>query len=143
MSTTEGMLFGLTFGCVGFILTAIAVFILIRTRSFINKSRQTQGTITEMVYSSDSDGGGYIPVFRFRTLEGQEIEARGDLGTNPPQFKVGQTVEVLYDPENPGKARIKKWYNLYFVPTLLGFLGVVFSCIGVGAVIAMSLGLFN
>jgi hypothetical protein len=137
------MLFGLTFGCVGFILTALAVFFLVRTRSFIGRSRQTKGTITEMVYGSDSDGGGYTPVFRFRTLEGQEIEVSGNLRTNPPQFKVGQTIEVLYDPENPSKARIKKWFNLYFVPALLGFLGVVFGCIGVGAIIAMSLGLFN
>jgi len=143
MSTTESMLFGLTFSCVGFILAGLAVFFLVRTRSFISRSRQTQGTITQMVYSSDSDSGGYIPVFRFRTLEGQEVEVSENLRTNPPQFKVGQMIDVLYDPQKPEKARIKKWFNLYFVPALLGFLGLVFGCIGVGSLVASWLGIFN
>jgi hypothetical protein len=97
-----------------------------------------------MVFSSDSDGGGgYSPVYRFRTLEGQEIEAGENLRTNPPQFKVGQTIDVLYDPDNPQKARIKKWFNLYFLPALLGFLGLLFGGIGIAVMIASAFGLFN
>jgi len=140
---SESFIFGLIFGFVGFVLAALALFFLIRTRSFISRSKQTQGTITQMVYSSDSDSSGYTPVFRFRTLEGQEVEVSGNLRTNPPQFQVGQTIEVLYDPENPQKARIKKWMNLYFVPALLGFLGLVFGGIGVGIMIVSALGYFN
>jgi hypothetical protein len=44
---------------------------------------------------------------------------------------VGQVIDVLYDPGNPSKARIKKWFNLYYVPTLLGFLGLLLGCIGI------------
>jgi len=135
--------FGSIFGFVGFILITLAVFFLLRTRAFISRSRQTQATITQMIYSRDEDGGGYIPEFRFRTLEGQEIEVRGSLRTNPPQFKVGQVIEVLYDPDNPQNARIKKWFNLYFVPMLLGFLGLLFGSIGIGAIVASTLGLFK
>jgi len=140
---SEGIIFGLIFGSVGFILIALALFFLVRTRSFINNSLQTQGTITQMAYSSDSEGGGYTPVFRFRTMQGQEVEVAGGLRSNPPQFKVGQVIDVLYDPDNPSRARIKKWFNLYFVPMLLGFLGLVFGSIGVGSVIAAWFGLFN
>jgi len=56
---------------------------------------------------------------------------------------VGQTINVLYDPDDPQKARINKWFNLYFVPMLLGFLGLVFGGIGIGLVIAIQLGLLN
>jgi hypothetical protein len=122
---------GLCLGFTAFILVALALFFLVRTRSFIGRSRQTQGTITQMVYDSSTEGGGYLPIFRFRTLEGQEVEAKSDLATNPPQFKVGQVIDVLYDPGNPSKARIKKWFNLYYVPTLLGFLGLLLGCIGI------------
>ena len=140
---SDEMIFGLVFGGVGFLLAALALFFLIRTRIFIRNSQLTQGTVTQMVYSSDSESGGYTPVFRFRTLEGQEIEVSGSLRSNPPQFQVGQTIDVLYNPDNPQKARIKKWMNLYFVSALLGFLGLVFGGIGVGMVIAIQLGLFN
>ena len=140
---SDGLIFGLIFGGVGFLLAALAMFFLIRTRIFINNSQQTQGTITQMVYSRDSESSGYIPVFRFRTLQGQEVEVSGNLRTNPPQFQVGQTIDVLYDPDNPQKARIKKWMNLYFVPALLGFLGLLFGGIGIAVVIAIQLGIFN
>lgn len=140
---SDEMIFGLIFGGVGFLLAALALFFFIRTRIFINNSQLTQGTITQMVYSRDSESSGYTPVFRFRTLEGQDVEVSGNLRSNPPQFQVGQTIDVLYDPENPQKARIKKWMNLYFVSALLGFLGLVFGGIGVGMVIAIQLGLFN
>jgi hypothetical protein len=137
------MIFGLVFGGVGFLLMALALIFLVRTRIFISNSQQAQATITQMVYSSDSEGGGgYTPVFRFRTLQGQEVEVSGGLRTNPPQFKVGQTIDVLYDPDKPQKARIKKWFNLYFVPALLGFLGLVFGCGGIGSMIAAWFGVF-
>jgi len=140
---SDVMIFGLVFGGVGFLLTALALFFLVRTRIFINNSQQTQGTITQMVYSRDSDSNGYTPVFRFRTLQGQEVEVSGNIRTNPPQFKVGQTIDVLYDPENPQKARIKKWFNLYFVPLLLGFLGLIFGGIGIATWVVSIFGLFN
>ena len=34
------------------------------------------------------------------------------------------------------RARINKWFNLYFVPLLLGFLGLVFGGIGIAMTIA-------
>lgn len=128
---SEMLIGGLCLGFTAFIMVTLALFFLFRTRSFISRSRQTRGTITQMVYESGTEGGGYLPIFRFRTLDGQEIEAKSNLATNPPQFKVGQIIDVLYDPDKPDQARIKKWHNLYFVPTLLGFLGLLFGCIGV------------
>ena len=128
---SSDLIIGIVFTLVGFLLGAIAFFFLIRTRTFLSTAQEVQGTITQMVYHSDSDGGGYAPVFTFRTITGQEISASENLYSNPPQFKVGQIVTVLYDPENPNRARIKKGFNLYFVPGLLGFLGLVFGCIGV------------
>jgi len=143
-SMTFGVVFGGIFGLVGFILTALAVFFLLRTRSFMETAEQTQGTVINMLYSRSSDGGGgYSAVYRFRTITGQEVEVRDNLSSNPPQFKVGQTIDVLYDPENPQSARIKKWFNLYFLPALLGFLGIIFGCIGIGAAIAAWFGYFE
>jgi hypothetical protein len=116
---------------VGLILMALALFFFFRTRSFISSSQQVKGTVTQMIYIDDSDGGGYSPVFRFRTLDGRDVEVTEKLISNPPQFKVGQIIDVLYDPENPSRARVKKGFNLYFVPILLGFLGLLFGCVGV------------
>ena len=143
MSESEMVIFSLAFGGVGFILTALALFFLVRTRSFLGIAQKAQGTVIRMVYSPDSDGGGgYSPVYTFRTMSGQVIEVTDRLSTNPPQFKEGQIIDVLYDPDNPNSARINKWFNLYFVPMLLGFLGLVFGGIGVAVFVASALGYF-
>jgi len=131
---------GLVMGFIGSILTVLAFLFLLRTRLFISKSQQVKATVTQMVYTSDSDGGGYSPVFRFMTVQGQEVEVTESLITNPPQFKVGQIIDVLYDPDKPSRARIKKGLNLYFVPALLGFLGLLFGGIGV---VFVALEIFN
>jgi len=132
MSMSSELIIGIVFGLVGLLLVAIGGFLLIRTRIFISKAQEVKGTVIRMVYSHSSEGGGgYSPVYQFRTLTGQTIEVADNLSSNPPMFREGQIVDVLYDPENPNNARIKKWMNLYFVPLLLGGLGAVFGGIGV------------
>jgi hypothetical protein len=76
-------------------------------------------------------------------MSGQVVEVTDRMSSNPPQFKEGQIIDVLYDPDNPNKARINKWFNLYFVPMLLGFLGLVFGGIGIAVYIVAALGYLN
>jgi len=141
---SDGLLIGVIFGLMGFFMVALALFLFVRTRIFLNKAQQTQGTVINMVYSrSSKGGGGYSPVYSFRTIMGQEIVVTDNLSSNPPMFQVGQTIDVLYDPENPNDARIKKWFNLYFLPMLFGFLGLVFGGVGVGISVADLLGFLN
>ena len=141
---SEIAIFSLAFGGVGFLLTALALFFWFRTRAFLENAQKAQGTVIRMVYSSDSEGGGgYSPVYTFRTISGQVIEVTDRMSSNPPQFKEGQIIDVLYDTDNPNKARINKWFNLYFVPMLLGFLGLIFGGIGVAVFIASALGYIN
>lgn len=141
---SEIAIFSLAFGGVGFILAALALFFWFRTRAFLDNAQKAQGTVIRMVYSPNSEGGGgYSPVYTFRTMSGQVIEKTDSMSSNPPQFKEGQTIDVLYDPDNPHKARINKWFNLYFVPMLLGFLGLVFGGVGIAVYIAAALGYIN
>jgi hypothetical protein len=126
---------------VGVLLFSIALMIYVRTRLFIRTAQQAKGTVIEMVYRrkstrSGGKGGGYLPVYQFRTLDGKKITAKDSLSSNPPRFQVGQEVDVLYNPHNPHDARINQWMNLYFVPVLLGGLGLLFGSIGVIIVIS-------
>jgi len=128
---------GIVFSLVGGLLALIGVFLFIRTRIFIGNAQEVKGTVIQMVYSrtssSSGSGGGYAPVYQFRTLDGQTIMIQDSLSSNPPRFQVGQEIDVLYESGNPQKARINKWMNLYFVPVLLGGIGLIFG--GVGMVI--------
>ena len=129
---------GIVFSLVGGLLALIGVFLFIRTRIFIGNAQEAKGTVIQMVYSrtssSSGSGGGYAPVYQFRTLDGQTIMIHDSLSSNPPRFQVGQEIDVLYESGNPQKARINKWMNLYFVPVLLGGMGLIFGGVGMAIV---------
>ena len=129
---------GIVFSLVGGLLALIGVFLFIRTRIFIGKAQEVKGTVIQMVYSrtssSSGSGGGYAPIYQFKTLDGQNIVIQDSISSNPPRFQVGQEIDVLYESGNPQKARINKWMNLYFVPVLLGGLGLIFGGVGIAIV---------
>ena len=128
---SASLIIGIVFPLVGLLLIVIAVFILMRTRSFISSSQEVKGMVVRNVYRSSSEGGGYAPVFGFTTIDGQHVEVEDKLQSNPPQFREGAAVDILYDPQNPSRPRAKKWMNLYFVPALLCGMGLVFGGVGV------------
>jgi hypothetical protein len=133
---SDNLLFGVIFGLVGGLLAAIGLFIFIHTRLFIGRAQEVKGTVVRMVYRHSSEGGGgYSPVYQFRTITGQTVEVQDGLSSNPPMFREGQIIDVLYDPANPQKARIKRWMSLYFLPVFLGGMGLLFGGIGVAVLV--------
>lgn len=113
---------------------AFAGWIVFKRERFARRTRTT-GTILGLRNMGD---GVLAPIFSFRTINGTEIIHRSSSGRSPCPFKIGQTVEVLYDPANPNRASIdsltQKWtaeiclgviFSMSFVMGLLVALGVI------------------
>jgi len=132
---------GLIPSCVGVFMVALGAFFYFRTKNFVARSQETKGTVTELAYDSDSEGSGYYSVFTFTTIAGQVIEATSNVRSNPPQHKVGEVIDILYDPAKPKDARIKKSSTLYFVPLLLSGMGITFFCVGIVLFVLLALGI--
>jgi hypothetical protein len=116
---------------VGALELGIGLFFYFRTRSFLERAVDTQGTVTGFVESHSSEGGTtYRPTVKYTTVEGLEQEFTERMGTSPPGFDVGESVKVKYDPKDAGKARIDKASRLWFVPVLLCSSGALFLLIG-------------
>jgi hypothetical protein len=82
--------------------------------------------------------GTCAPIFSFRTIDGKELINRSSVATSPCPYKIGQTVEVLYDSANPERANINSFIQawaweiglgvivgMWFAVGLLMVLGVV------------------
>ena len=53
-------------------------------------------------YSSSGHGSySYYPVVRYRTAQNLSVEFKDSIGTNPPSFRPGDKVTVLYLAEDP------------------------------------------
>jgi hypothetical protein len=122
----------LIFPGVGVLLLLIGLFVWRRTRRFVAESLRAQGTVVGFAESRGSKGGtSYAPVVNFTAGGGEVFRFTDPLYTRPRGYDVGQQVEVLYHWQDHSRARIASPFRLYFVPALLGFLGLVFTSVGV------------
>ena len=81
-------------------------------------------------------GTSYYPVFRFTAQDGREYRVKHNQGSNPPAWKKGEKVELIYLPDNPQKAFPNTFWGKYTVSVFLSVFGMVFG--GVGAAVAWS-----
>ena len=114
-----------------------AGYLVVETRRDIAAGASADGTVIDLIVERDSDGDDiYYPRVRFMTAAGESVEFTGSVGSRPAAFDIGEAVAVLYDPAKPRNARIDSFFQLWFGPLILGFLGFVFTAVGGGAVIA-------
>lgn len=121
----------LVFSAVGLVLFAVALISFVMTRRFVREALRTQGKVVGFVERRGGKGGRtYSPVVTFTTATGQH-QFTDSVGTRPAGYEVGDSVEVLYHWQDHGRARLASTFRLYFVPGLLGFLGLTFGAVGV------------
>ena len=129
-----GIVFGI-FGVIGVGLLAGASFSFLHARDFVARAIAAQGVVTDLVRSRSSSrnsgSSSYSPVVTFETAQGQRIEFTGSLSTNPPAYRPGEQVRVLYLPDDPYAADIGGFWNQWFLSILLGGMGTVFTAVGV------------
>lgn len=80
----------------------------------------------------DSEGVQHAyPVFQFVDQKTEEeITVLSSRGSYPPEYHVGQEVDILYDPENPHDAKIKSFSDIWGGPLILMGLGGIFLAVG-------------
>ncbi|MFE3633885.1 DUF3592 domain-containing protein [Streptomyces cellostaticus] len=129
---------GSLFLLVGLILTGVSV-------SFLSDAKHAPGTVVALEWREDHGGGSRrkrahdgpvaYPVVAFTSADGEHRTFRGSFGSDPPSYETGEHVEVLYDADSPGDARIKGFASLWLLPLIFGGIGLVFA--GVGTTVAL------
>ncbi len=92
------------FAAVGLFL----VFAGIRSRragsAFAGRAQRAPGVVTGLhsrVATRSSTGTTLFPVVRFTLPDGRVVEAESSIGSTPPAAREGDSVTVLYDPDEP------------------------------------------
>jgi hypothetical protein len=85
-----------------------------------SEGEKTTGKVIRLEESNDSESGCcvYSPVIEFEA-NGQTFTFEGDNASDPPAYKVGEQVEVIYDPANPDTAQINKWTERWLFPIII------------------------
>lgn len=123
--------FGLIFLSVGFVILAVAVGIGISNWRFSARAAKAQGVVKSIAQRTDNDGDTmYYPVIQFQESGGRAISFEGNGSGSVGAYRVGDQVEVLYDPDQPADARTSSSFPVGML--ICGILGLVFSSIGGG-----------
>ncbi|HET9862329.1 MAG TPA: DUF3592 domain-containing protein [Steroidobacteraceae bacterium] len=126
-----------TFLGVGALMLVGAALLCIDTRRFIAHAQDATGTVVELREVRSDDGGStWKPVVRFTAADGRDVTFASRVSSSPPSYDVGETVPVLYRPEEPGEARIRGFGSLWFGASILGGLGLLFAALGGGLLFA-------
>lgn len=78
-----------------------------------------------------SEVGVYYPIFTFSLADGSEKTLRSNNGSNPPEFKQGDRVELLYEENAPENFTVNTWWGLYLLPTIFGAVAALLLLIAV------------
>jgi hypothetical protein len=119
----------LGFVVVGVALLVIAVTWGISTFQFVRAASPADGLVQKMDLVGRPGHHAYQPTVVFTDQAGQ-TRTFTESGSDPPAFRVGQRVRVLYDRNDPSRARIKAFSTLWLFQTFIGVLGLAFTIMG-------------
>lgn len=132
----------LIFFLFGVLFFAIGSGMTLRQRTLEGQGFEVPGMVVDLQENYDSDGSTYTPVVQFKTNSGQSIEFTSSYSSSPPAYDVGESVTVVYPPDNPSDAIIKgdgQFLHIIFMllggaAAAIGFY-MVFSALRAAAII--------
>jgi hypothetical protein len=126
------------FACLGLGLVSLGVGALLG-RSAWNRQRESQraeGTVVELVRIEPSGNTGttgqrldekpsYAPVVQYQ-VGGNIYRIRSKVSSETPSYSVGESVSVLYPPDNPSDGRIDSFAENWLLTLLFAGGGLLF-----------------
>lgn len=81
---------------------------------------RAQATVKALEKEESSSNGGetWRPIFSL-SVEGKEYSISSSSSSNPPAYRVGEQVEMLYPSENPAEAVTNTFAGLYVLPCVI------------------------
>jgi hypothetical protein len=127
------LLMGLCFSISSLGLLAGAVWAYFKQRHQSETRLPATGTVVELVDRMSASGRSTFiaPVVEFTPPGGQPTRFTSDFGSRPAMHRLGQSVDVRYDPSEPQKAEIDSAASTWITPLILVFIGALACCLGV------------
>ena len=107
----------------------LGILLAIRSYLFTEKAIKSQGTIIKLVENHSDGKTLYSPVFTFIDNKGKKHKIFSSTSSYPPIGEVGDTIEILYDPNNPKHAEENCFFNIWGIALIPFGLGIFYFII--------------
>ncbi len=121
---------GLLFSLIGFGVLGNGIFSVFKVRRQLASSVKATGKVIGLGEIMGKDGYLYCPQVEFQIPNGQTFRFQSKVGTQPPSYRVGQQVQVVYQMTNPNQAEIDSLTALWFLPGCMSLMGLAFLFMG-------------
>ncbi|QTF10550.1 DUF3592 domain-containing protein [Brenneria izadpanahii] len=122
---------------IGMMILGGSGYLFIKDYKFKQSAVSAKGVIVDLdrsvkKSSSSSESSSYYPIVGFFGPDGKKITFRSDMGSSSYADSYGEVVDVLYDPDNPGNAKInpQSTFLFYFAPFMMAIMGLTFILVG-------------
>ncbi len=112
----------LALAVVGGVCVGLALYSYFSTQSFLSTAQEATGTVVDVVQRGDM----FYPVVKYTDTTGKIHTLRASVGSSPPPFRRGEQVVVYYSIENPGKAELGNFWQLWLFAIVMAILGTAF-----------------
>lgn len=119
----------------GLLFLLVAIISCCHTLKFLNNGYKATATVIDY-HKYESDGEVYAPIFTFRTTDNQLVTYELPEGNNPPSWKIGETVTIIYDPSHPSNLSLYSYFRLFALPLVLLSIALPLIVVGGGYFIA-------
>lgn len=103
----------------GGILLLVAIWQYQRSKQLVLTGIRTQAIVIENVAVRMDDGISYKPRLEFVDFSNTKQYFDTRIRSNPPQYSIGEKVNIIYEKENPENAKIIGYWNLYLATIIL------------------------
>ncbi|GHF58669.1 hypothetical protein GCM10010218_44980 [Streptomyces mashuensis] len=117
------IVFGTVFLAIGLVLGWMSL-------SLATDGKRTHGTVVSLDWRDGDQGPVAYAVVGFTSADGEKQTFQDSFGSNPPAYKVGERVEVLYHADHPDDASISGFASLWVLPLIFGGAGLVVATVG-------------
>jgi len=126
---------GGVFSVIGIILIALGSYFGYNSYKFIEHAATVPALVKEFKTGQRKDVDDnstytvYLPVFEYHYNAKDYLYLR-QYGSTEPDYNVGDQVQLLIDPDKPGEPQENGFMENWFLPMLLGSIGLVFAGVG-------------
>jgi hypothetical protein len=124
----------------GLVFLGIGVILGRSAWNRLTASERVTGTVVELARIEPTDAAGpggrrldekpsFAPVVQYQ-VGGQTYRIRGKVSSETPGYSVGESVTVLYSPDNPSDGKINSFAENWLLPLVFAGGGLLFILMG-------------
>ncbi len=109
-------------------MLTVCAYLFASQYRFAQRAIRVKATV--IAYDNQSEGSSmYSPLFEF-SFNGVKRTYQSHVSSSSPEFEIGESVEILVDPNDPQSVLINTFLGRWLAFAILGFLGTLFTTLG-------------